>query len=59
MENAGVKRVKASDAFLADIESKTAFLENDWLKDAKSLGVDGEAALKMYRDELTKLKATN
>ena len=59
MEKAGVKRVKASDKFLADIKSKTAFLEADWLKDAKSLGVDGPAALKMYRDEIAKLKATN
>ncbi len=59
MEKAGVKRVKASDKFLADIKSKTGFLEADWLKDAKSLGVDGPAALKMYREELTKLTATN
>lgn len=59
MEKAGVKRVNASEKFLADIKAKTTFLEEDFLKDAKSLGVDGAAALKMYREELTKLKATN
>jgi TRAP-type C4-dicarboxylate transport system substrate-binding protein len=59
MEKAGVKRVNADEKFLAEIKTKTAFLEEEFLKDAKSLGVDGPAALKMYRDELAKLKATN
>jgi TRAP-type C4-dicarboxylate transport system substrate-binding protein len=59
MEKAGVKRVNADDKFLADIKSKTSFLEEEWLKDAKAAGVDGPAALKMFKDEVTKLKATN
>lgn len=59
MEKAGVKRVNADEKFLADIKAKTAFLEDEFLKDAKSLGVDGAGALKMYREELAKLKATN
>jgi TRAP-type C4-dicarboxylate transport system substrate-binding protein len=59
MEKAGVKRVNADDKFLAEIRAKTAFLEQDWLKDAAAAGIDGPAALKMYRDEVAKLKATN
>lgn len=59
MEKAGVKRVAADDKFLADIREKTNFLEQDWLKDAAAAGVDGPAALKMFKDEVAKLKATN
>jgi TRAP-type C4-dicarboxylate transport system substrate-binding protein len=59
MQKAGVKRTAADQKFIAGVKEKTAFLEQEWLKDAKSLGVDGEAALKMYRDEVSKLKATN
>jgi TRAP-type transport system periplasmic protein len=59
MEKAGVKRVNADEKFLADIKEKTAFLEDEWLKDAAAAGVDGPAALKMFRDEVQKLKATN
>ncbi|MCC6947254.1 MAG: TRAP transporter substrate-binding protein [Bradyrhizobiaceae bacterium] len=59
MQQAGVKRVNADEKFLADIKEKTAFLEQDWLKDAAAAGVDGPAALKMFKDEVAKLKATN
>jgi hypothetical protein len=59
MEKAGVKRVNASDKFLADIKDKTGFLEKEWLADAKAAGIDGPAALKMFNDEVKKLKATN
>jgi TRAP-type C4-dicarboxylate transport system substrate-binding protein len=59
MEKAGVKRVNADEKFLADIKEKTAFLEQEWLKDAAAAGIDGPAALKMFRDEVQKLKATN
>jgi TRAP-type C4-dicarboxylate transport system substrate-binding protein len=59
MQEAGVKRVNADEKFIADIKAKTAFLEQEWLKDAAAAGVDGPAALKMFRDEVAKLKATN
>jgi TRAP-type transport system periplasmic protein len=59
MEKAGVKRVGADAKFLADIKDKTAFLEGDWLKAATAAGVDGPAALKMFKDEVAKLKAEN
>jgi hypothetical protein len=54
-----VKRVNSSDKFIADIKDKTAFLEKEWLADAKAAGIDGAAALKMFHDEVKKLKATN
>lgn len=41
--------VTADDAFIADIKTKTADLENKWIKDAAKRGVDGEAALAELR----------
>jgi len=59
MQKAGVKRVNADRKFLDDIKAKTTFLEQEWLKDAAAAGIDGPAALKMFSDEIKKLKATN
>lgn len=59
MEKAGVKRVMADEKFIADIKAKTAFLQEEWLKDAAAAGIDGQAALKMFMDEVKNFKASN
>lgn len=56
----GVTITVANDAFLKAITEKTAFLRQKWIADAKALGVDGEAALKMFENEAKNYKpATN
>jgi TRAP-type C4-dicarboxylate transport system substrate-binding protein len=59
MEKAGVKRVNADAKFVGEVASKIDFLEKDWLKNAAALGIDGPAALKMFKDEVKNYKATN
>jgi len=45
-----IQLIKASPEFVADLKKATKFLEDEWIGEAKKLGVDGEAALKFYRD---------
>lgn len=45
-----IQLIKASPEFVADLRKATSFLEEEWIAEAKKLGVDGEAALKFYRD---------
>jgi TRAP-type C4-dicarboxylate transport system substrate-binding protein len=45
-----IQHVKASAEFVADLRKATRFLEDEWIAEAKKLGVDGDAALKFYRD---------
>lgn len=45
-----IQIVKASPEFVADLKTAVKFLEDEWIADAKKLDVDGEAALKFYRD---------
>lgn len=52
MEEAGVKKLVASDAFAGQLKSEWAFLEEEWLANAKKRGVDGAAALEFYRAQL-------
>jgi TRAP-type C4-dicarboxylate transport system substrate-binding protein len=49
--SAGAKIVPASDAFVADLHKDLQFLEDNWLKDAAKVGVDGKAALAFFRAE--------
>ena len=55
MKADGVKFTVADKAVIDAIAKDTQFLRDKWLADAKSLGVDGAAALKMYEDETAKL----
>lgn len=50
MRDAGVTFTKAEGPFLDDLTQRIEVLTKDWLEQAKKAGVDGEAALKMYRD---------
>lgn len=45
----------ASDSFLAELEVAFAGEEARWLETATELGVDGEAALSFYRDQIAQL----
>lgn len=47
----GMQIKPASDAFAADMRRLSEPLEKAWLADAKSLGVDGAAALAFYRQQ--------
>jgi TRAP-type C4-dicarboxylate transport system substrate-binding protein len=50
----GVDYVTADAAMIAKIREIVAPQEKKWLEDAKAKGVDGVAALKMFRDEVAK-----
>lgn len=45
-----IQVIKASPEFVADMKKAVKFLEDEWIADAKKQGVDGDAALKFYRD---------
>jgi TRAP-type C4-dicarboxylate transport system substrate-binding protein len=47
----GVQIKPASDAFVADLRRLAEPIEKAWLADAKSLGVNGEAALAYYKQQ--------
>jgi TRAP-type C4-dicarboxylate transport system substrate-binding protein len=51
----GVEYLAADAAMIAKMRELLAPQEKKWVEDAKAKGVDGAAALKMLRDELTKL----
>lgn len=51
MKTDGVEMLTASDEFVAGIKSKIGFLEDEWSKDAATLGVDAKAALETMRQE--------
>lgn len=52
MRAAGVNMITASPAFMADLKTKLAFMETNWLTDAAKANVDGKAALAFYRSRL-------
>ncbi|MGE0315406.1 MAG: hypothetical protein AB7P21_27640 [Lautropia sp.] len=52
MKEAGFKFSDASDALNAELRKRFAFLEKEWIKDAKTRGIDGTAAVKFYREQL-------
>lgn len=57
MRKAGYHIVVASPADVARIKSEGDVLKDVWVKKMAGLGVDGEAALKMFREEIAKVKA--
>ena len=52
LKKGGVKFNTLSGATLAQVKEKLAAFERNWLEKAKAKGVDGVAALKMYRAEV-------
>ncbi len=50
-KNAGIERLTASPEFIAQLENGTQFLVDEWLKAAKSRGIDGAAALDYYKTQ--------
>ncbi len=52
----GVSYNTISGAALAGLKSKLAVYEDRWIAKAKAAGVDGVAALKMFRDEVAAYK---
>jgi len=54
----GVQIVDADDAMMAKFRKVMEPVYAAWLKKAKAKGVDGEAALKMYKEETEKVLAT-
>lgn len=59
MKADGVELIVADDAFVASIKDTIGFFENDWIKEANSLNVDGAAALEMMRSEAKAYKPAN
>lgn len=45
-----IQVVKATPAFVAELRAAGKPVEDEWVAEVKKLGVDGEAALKFYRD---------
>lgn len=59
MQKAGYNIVVASDDDVARIRAEGDVLKATWVERMKKLGVDGEAALQTFRDEIAKVKAGN
>lgn len=57
LEAAGAKQVTAPPAFMAELQEKLKFLEDKWIKEAETAGVDGKAALAFFRAEAKALAA--
>lgn len=54
---AGISIVEAKPEFVAEFRSKSAALEQDWIKAVAAKGVDGAKALADFRAELAKVGA--
>ncbi|MGE0736418.1 MAG: TRAP transporter substrate-binding protein [Alphaproteobacteria bacterium] len=52
----GMKISTASDAFMADLKKRIGHIEEAWVKEAAARGVDGRAALEMFRREAAAYK---
>lgn len=50
----GIEVIVASDDFVAELRKLMAPIEEQWIAQAKKLGVDGVAALQMLREEVKK-----
>ncbi|MCB5364276.1 TRAP transporter substrate-binding protein [Pusillimonas sp. CC-YST705] len=57
MKAAGYEVVVASDDDLARIRAEGDALRDDWLARMQKLGVDGQAALEMFKEEIAKVEA--
>lgn len=51
-EKLGIQRMTASPEFMAELKKKLTFITEDWIKEAKSRGIDGKAALEYYKSQL-------
>lgn len=54
MASAKTKIVVAEGGFLRDVRNKLGYIEQNWLKAAKTKGVDGDKALAFMRSEASK-----
>jgi TRAP-type C4-dicarboxylate transport system substrate-binding protein len=54
MESEGIKIIEADDAFMKTLHEKLDGIESVFLDAAKAKNVDGEAALKMLKEEVAK-----
>ncbi|MGX1308705.1 TRAP-type C4-dicarboxylate transport system substrate-binding protein [Amorphus suaedae] len=54
MESEGIKIIKADDAFMSSLHEKLDGVDSIFLDAAKAKNVDGEAALKMLKEEVAK-----
>ena len=57
MTKAGVKFVEGSEAFQSELVRAGQPLVEDWIKKAKSKGVDGKAVIDSYKAEVKKIMA--
>lgn len=55
MKENGNDIITADEAFKSEIAEASAPLEAEWLETAKEMGVDGEAAIKAFREESHRL----
>jgi TRAP-type C4-dicarboxylate transport system substrate-binding protein len=55
LTKAGVQLVKADATMMAKMKEALAHIEKAWIEKAKAKGVDGEAAIKMLKDEAAKM----
>ncbi len=49
LEAKGIERISPSPEFVDAMLKQWAFLEGEWLENAKKRGIDGAAALAFYR----------
>lgn len=57
MRENGAQIIEANPQFLGELKEKLKFVEDSWIKKAREKGVDGEAAVKMLREEAAAYKA--
>jgi len=50
-----LQMLEASDQLMADLRSRWAFLEDEWVANANSRKIDGKAALQFYKDQVKEL----
>lgn len=51
----GLKTLSIEGEALEDVKQKLAFVEKDWLEDARKQGIDGKAALDYFREQIRQL----
>ncbi|MDQ0314210.1 TRAP transporter substrate-binding protein [Amorphus orientalis] len=54
MKSEGIEIIEADDAFMSALQEKLAGIDSVFLDAAKEKGIDGEAALKMLKEEVAK-----
>jgi len=55
VEKDGVEMITADEAFVSSMREKLTAIDQNWIKDADGLGVDGKAALELVRKEAAAL----